>query len=119
MDWVDKAVKRKLAKRLSDRNLVARLAAKDTDAARRARAEAAELQAQLNAMFEDVKHRRGKITAAQYAEIAAAWEPDIERLQEQATKGLDAGSALALELQQMAVDSGVEGEELEELMLEA
>lgn len=119
MDWVDKAVKRALAKRLCDRDLVTRMAAKDTDAARRARAEAAKLQAELDAMFEDVKHRRGKITAAQYAEIAAAWEPDIERLQEQATKGLDAGSALALELQQMAEDSGVEGEELEAIMLEA
>jgi len=119
MDWVDKAVKCALAKRLSDRDLVARLAAKDTDAARAARAEAAKLQSELDAMFEDVKHRRGKITAAQYGEIAAAWEPDIERLLEQATKGLDAGSALALELLQMAEEAGVEGEELEETILEA
>lgn len=119
MDWVDKAVKHELAKLVSDRDYVTRLAAKDTDTARNARAEAAKLQAELDAMFEDVKHRRGKITAGQYAEIAAAWEPDIARLLEQATKGLDAGSALALELLQMAEASGVEGEDLRELMLEA
>jgi DNA invertase Pin-like site-specific DNA recombinase len=119
MDWVDKAVKYELAKLVSDRDYVTRLAAKDTDSARNARAEAAKLQAELDAMFEDVKHRRGKITAGQYAEIAAAWEPDIARLLEQATKGLDAGSALALELLQMAEASGVEGDDLHELMLEA
>lgn len=119
MDWVDNAVRRELAKRLCDKDYVAALAAKDTDASRSARAEAAKLQAELDAMFEDVKHRRGKITAAQYAEIAAAWEPDIQRLQEQATKGLDAGSALALELSQMADSAGVEGDELFEVMLDA
>ncbi|THV25963.1 recombinase family protein [Glycomyces paridis] len=119
MDWVDKAVKRALVKRLRDRDFIKALAARDTEGAREARAEAARLRAELDAMFEDVKARRGPITAAQYGEIAAAWEPDIEALLKKSTQGLDAGSALALELLRMAEEAGVEGDELDELLLEA
>lgn len=119
MDWADEDVTKELVKRLCDRDLVASLARMDTEAARAARAEAAKLQTQLDSIFEDVKNHRGPFTATQYAELAAAWEPDIARLQEQATTGLDAGAALALQFQQMADEAGVEGDELYQLLWEA
>lgn len=119
MSETDRIVKRALARKLCDRDAVRDLASKDTDAARKARAEAAKLKAELAVMFEDVKARRGPITAAQYAEIAAAWEPDIARLNQRATEGLDAGAALALGLLELADEAGAEGDDLFEIMLDA
>lgn len=119
MDWVDDFVLDELAARVYDKKLVHKLTAQNTVEQTEARARAAEMRTELVEYWEKVKARTPGYSHDRYAELEAAWLPEIESLEETATAGMEAGAVIALELLRAVEESGVPDEELLKVIREA
>lgn len=84
-----------------------------------AQEKAAEMQANLDAMWERVAAMEPGFTAERAAALEAKWTPEIARLQEEATAGLDGAQSVAAELLTEAKRSGLAGSALETVMFRA
>jgi site-specific DNA recombinase len=119
IDWVDEIVVEAMADKLMDAKFIAKLSETDTAQQAEARARARELAAELDAAWAKVYAHAPGYSHDRVAQMAASWEPEIQRLEEVAAAGLDTGKALALAIHRDAQASGVQGNELKKIIVEA
>lgn len=112
MDWLDGMVLDALVDRLMDRELVAKLTEGDSAQQAEAGRRAKEMKAELDAAWAKVFARAPGYSHDRVAQMAAAWEPEIERLEEEAAAGLSPGAALALSFHREAAGAELSDEEL-------
>lgn len=118
-DEVDDFVIMKLAQVLCDESLVASLTESDDSEQIAARVKAAEMRAELEALWDKAAARIAGYTSERAAKLEAAWMPEIERLEEESLGTSNSGAAVAAALVAEARRSGIEGSALEKVMFRA
>lgn len=119
MDDLENYILDKLAAVLCDEDVLALMTHSDDSERAAARDRAAEMQAELDVLWERAAAREPGYTMERAARFEAAWMPEIERLKKESTAGLDAGAAIAAELIAAARQSGIAGSELHAVVREA
>jgi DNA invertase Pin-like site-specific DNA recombinase len=117
IEWIEDHVRDELVRRLCDRKLVSDLSAASTGEQASAQAKAAELRAELTANLALV--RPGGLTVAEYLAIKEEYEPEIARLNEIGSAGMETGAIIAVELLREADAAGVLEEDLPGVMRDA
>jgi site-specific DNA recombinase len=119
VDFLDGIVLEAMADKLMDRKFIAKLSEDDTAQQIEARTRAAKLKADLDSAWAKVFAHEPGYSHDRVAQMEAAWAPEIERLNEVAAAGMDIGKANALAIHRDAEASGVEGDELKTIIIEA
>lgn len=119
VEWLDDVVIDRLADKLGDKLLVQKLTQSNTAEQKEAQRRAKELKAEINVAWSKVFAHEPGYSHDRVAQMEAAWAPEIERLEAEAAVGLDAAVALALAIHRDADASGVEGDELKGIILDA
>lgn len=118
VEWAEEIVLKEIARRVCDEQALRELLGED-------RSGSAEALGQAAAIYRDIEEMKGllesrDITAADFREYKARWLPEAVRLEaEGAAADVSPGIGIALELLAAAKESGLEGSELEGLVLRA
>jgi len=117
-EWMDDFVLREVARRVCNEAALRDLVGEEHVGSAEALAKAAAIKRDLEGM-KDLLHSRD-ITQEDFKEFKARWLPEAERLEaEAAAVDMRPGIGIALELLEIAKESGLEGSELEALVLRA
>lgn len=119
LDWVDEFVIDFVLRRMCDIELLRALHEDTSEKRKSALGEAKRMRAELDEMWAKVEAREPGYKHDRVAALEATWEPEIDRLEEEAASGLDSGRVLALEFARLAEESGAKGDELLELLRDA
>lgn len=118
LEWVDNYVLRQVARRVCNQEALTEIVGEENVGSAEALANAAQIRADIESMRMMAMAR--EMSPGDFKEYKERWLPEAERLEAQAAQAESRpGVGIAMELLEIAKASGLEGSELEELVLRA